>query len=119
MLENFRKYFSGMKENFNNIDIDENDIRNVTRKDIENLIQIINSAKNCCDFEIELGLQNGVFFVDSQSFDDMCIIDMNGKYPESISITYSDDVSKTDYTIPIRNVSSVYCNLTFINQGEE
>ena len=119
MLENFRKYFSGMKENFNNIDISRNDIRSVTRKDIENLMQVINSAKNCCDFEIELGLRNGMFFLDSQSFDDMRIIDMDGKHPESISITYSDDVSKTDYTVPIRNISSIYCNLVFVNQGEE
>lgn len=119
MLKNFRKHFSEIKENFNSMELNDNEVKRVTRKDIENLIRVVDAAKDCCEFEIELDFQTGIFLLDSQSFDDMKVLDMDGKNPESVVITYSDNLSKTDYTVPIRNISGVYCSLNFVNQGEE
>lgn len=119
MLQNFKKHVSNIKKDFQEIELNSTDIKRVTRRDVENLMKIIDVAYGCCDFELELNFKNGTFLLDSTNFKGIKILDMDGKIPESVVLSYSDSLSKTDFTVPIKNIDGIYFSLVFVNEGEE
>lgn len=114
------KYFGNTKTQISELDKDTQQIKfgTITKdimSDVVKLLQVAYDIK--CDFECVFQLSVGEFVINSESFNDIKIINKTKNAGTKVVVKYSDVLLSNETVIPLENILCITCKIVYCNTG--
>lgn len=114
------KYFGNTKTQISELDKDSQQIKfgTITKdimSDVVKLLQVAYDIK--CDFECVFQLSVGEFVINSESFNDIKIINKTKNAGTKVVVKYSDVLLSNETVIPLENILCITCKIVYCNTG--
>ena len=114
------KYFGNTKTQISELDKDSQQIKfgTITKdimSDVVKLLQVASDIK--CDFECVFKLSVGEFVINSESFNDIKIVNKTKNAGTKVVVKYSDVLLSNETVIPLENILCITCKVLYCNTG--